>query len=105
MKRKRTDIDRMVMESHYLESLERETPPSLSDMNRQDYEAQIYELKASNEDLKATIKRLLDMIDTLKQTLDSVTASNKRNEALVVKLTAQVDELQQLVRNLDDRNC
>ena len=74
-------------------------------MERQDYIDQINELKASNEDLKATIKRLLDMIDTLKQTLDSVTASNKRNEALVVKLTAQIDELQQLVRNLDDRNC
>ena len=90
--------------SHYLESLERETPPSLSDKNRQDYEAQIYELKASNEDLKATIKRLLDMIDTLKQTLDSVTASNKRNEALVVKLTAQVDQLQKMLKNLEDRN-
>ena len=105
MKRKRTDIDRMVMESHYLESLERETPPSLSDMERQDYIDRINELKASNEDLKATIKRLLDMIDTLKQTLDSVTASNKRNEALVVKLTAQVDQLQKMLKNLEDRNC
>ncbi len=91
------------MESDYLKSLERETPPSLSDMNRQDYEAQIYELKASNEDFKASSRRLLEMIETLKQTLDSVTASNKRNEALVVRLTAQVDELQQLVRNLEDR--
>jgi len=62
----------MVMESHYLESLERESSPSLSDMERQDYIDQI-------NDLKATIKRLLDMTDTLKQTLDSVTASNKRN--------------------------
>lgn len=92
-----------IMESDYLKSLERETPPSLSDMNRQDYEAQIYELKASNEDFKASSRRLLEMIETLKQTLDSVTASNKRNEALVVRLTAQVDELQQLVRNLEDR--
>ena len=55
-------------------------------------------------DLKATIKRLLDMIDTLKQTLDSVTASNKRNEELVVKLTAQVDQLQKMVKNLEDKN-
>ena len=98
MKRKRTDIDRMVMESHYLESLERETPPSLSDMERQDYIDQINELKSSNS-------RLLDMIDTLKQTIDTLTASNKRNEELVVMLAAQIDELQQLVRNLEDRNC
>ena len=67
-------------------------------MERQDYIDQINELKSSNS-------RLLDMIDTLKQTIDTLTASNKRNEALVVRLTAQTDELQQLVRNLDDRNC
>ena len=46
----------------------------------------------------------MDMIDTLKQTLDSVTASNKRNEELVVKLTAQIDQLQKMVKNLEDRN-
>ena len=67
-------------------------------MERQDYIDQINELKSSNS-------RLLDMIDTLKQTIDTLTASNKRNEALVVRLMAQIDELQQLVRNLEDRNC
>ena len=97
VKKKHADIDRMVMESHYLESLEREPSPSMCDMERRDYINQI-------NDLKATIKRLLDMIDTLKQTLDSVTASNKRNEELVVKLTAQVDQLQKMVKNLEDKN-
>ena len=53
------------------------------DMERQDYIDQI-------NDLKGYVKQLLGMIDTLKQTLDSVTASNKRNEELVVKLTAQM---------------
>ena len=69
----------------------------MCDMERQDYINQI-------NDLKATQKRLLDMIDTLKQTLDSVTASNKRNEELVVKLTAQVDKLQKIIKNLEDKN-
>ena len=41
------------------------------------------------------------MIDTLKQTLDSVTASSKRNEELVVKLTAQINQLQKMVKNLE----
>ena len=68
-----------------------------SDMERQDYIDQINDLKASN-------RRLMDMIDTLKQTLDSVTASNKRNEELVVKLTAQIDQLQKMVKNLEDKN-
>ena len=66
-------------------------------MERQDYIDQINDLKASN-------RRLMDMIDTLKQTLDSVTASNMRNEELVVKLTAQIDQLQKMVKNLEDRN-
>ena len=97
VKKKHTDIDRMVMESHYLESLERESSPSMCDMERQDYIDQI-------NDLKATNKRLLNMIDTLKQTLDTVSASNKRNEELVRKLTDQVELLQKMIKNLEDRN-
>jgi hypothetical protein len=97
VKRKHADIDRMVMESHYLESLERESSPSMYDMERQDYIDQI-------NDLKATNKLLLDMIDTLKQTLDTVTASNRRNEELVKKLTAQIEQLQMMIKNLEDRN-
>ncbi len=69
----------------------------LINMERQDYIDQINELKASN-------KRLIDIIDTLKQTLDTVTASNKRNEELVVKLTAQVEQLQKMIKNLEDKN-
>ena len=97
VKRKHADIDRMVMESHYLESLERESSPSMCDMERQDYIDQI-------NDLKATNRRLVEMIDTLKQTLDTVTASNRRNEELVSKLTAQIEQLQKMVRDLQDRN-
>lgn len=67
-------------------------------MERQDYIDQINELKSSNS-------RLLDMIDTLKQTIDTLTASNKRNEALVLRLTDQIDELHQLFWNLENRNC
>lgn len=97
VKKKHTDIDRMVMESRYLESLERESSPLLPDMERQDYIDQINDLKASN-------KRLVEMIDVLKQTLDTVTASNKRNEELVVRLTAQIEQLQKMIKNLEDRN-
>ncbi len=64
-------------------------------MNRQDYINEI-------EDLKATNKRLLDMIGTLKQTLNSVTASNKRNEDLIRNLTAQIDVLQKMIKDLQD---
>ena len=87
----------MVMESHYLESLERESSPSLSDMERQDYIDQINELKASN-------RRLLEMIETLKQTLDTVSASSRRNEELVKRQTEQIEQLQKMIRDLQDRN-
>ena len=97
VKRKHTDIDRMVMEAHYLESLERESSLLLSDMERQDYIDQI-------NDLRATNRRLLDMIDTMKQTLDTVTASNKRSEEQVRQLTAQIALLQKMIKNLEDKN-
>ena len=68
----------------------------MSDMERQDYIDQI-------NSLQATIKDLLNMIDTLKQTIDSMTASNKRNEELVEKLSAQIEAYQKQIRNLEDR--
>ena len=64
----------------------------MCDMERQDYIDQI-------NDLKATNRRFVEMIDTLKQTLDTVTASNRRNEELVSKLTAQIEQLQKMVRD------
>lgn len=66
-------------------------------MERQDYIDKINELKDLN-------KRLMGMIDTLRQTLDSVTASNTRNEKQVKVLTAQIEELQRLIRNLEEKN-
>lgn len=66
-------------------------------MERQDYINQI-------NSLQATIKNLLNMIDTLRQTLDSVNASSKRNEELVEKLSAQIEAYQKQIRNLEDRN-
>lgn len=66
-------------------------------MERQDYIDKINELKDLN-------RRLLGMIDTLKETLDSVTASNTCNEKQVKLLTAQIEELQRMIRNQEERN-
>ena len=89
----------MLFESNLRQSIEQSlrTEDQLSDMERQDYINQI-------NDLKGYVKQLLGMIDTLKQTLDTVSASNRRNEELVKKLTAQIEELQRLVKNLEDRD-
>lgn len=87
------------MHAHYLEALEIESKAktSLSEMERSDYEAQI-------RNQQATIKSLLDMIKTLQETLESVTASNKRNEELVKSLMKQVSDLQKMISDLEDRN-
>ena len=62
-------------------------------MERQDYINQI-------NDLKGYVRQLLGMIDILKQTLDTVSASNRRNEELVKKLTAQIEVLQRMIKEL-----
>lgn len=99
MKKASTTVERMLFESNLRQSIEQSlrTGKPLSGMERQDYIDQI-------NDLRATVRRLLDMIDTLRQTLGTVSASDRRNEQLVKKLTAQVDALQRAVRNLEDRN-
>lgn len=99
MKRKVQTVEEMVMHAHYLEALEIESKAktSLSEMERSDYEAQI-------RNQQATIKSLLDMIKTLQETLESVTASNKRNEELVKSLMKQVSDLQKMISDLEDRN-
>ena len=97
VKKKHTDIDRMVMESHYLESLDRESSSSMCDMERQDYLDKIQ----SQQD---TINRMTDMIKTLQMTLESVNASNKRNERMVESLTKLVEDLRAEIRDLKDRN-
>ncbi len=99
MKRKVQTVEEMVMHAHYLEALEMESKveTSLSDMERSDYEAQI-------RDLKETNNRLLEMIKTLQLTLESVNASNRRNEELVKNLLQQVADLQKMIADLEDRD-
>ena len=83
MRKKATTVERILLESNLRQSIENslETEDQLSDMERQDYINQI-------NSLQATIKNLLNMIDTLRQTLESVNASSKRNEEVVKKLSA-----------------
>ena len=99
MKKQATTIERMLFESNLRQSIEQNlrAEDSLSDMERQEYINQIKILQADN-------RRLLDLIETLKLTLDSVSASNRRNEELVKRLTAQIGDLQRMVKNLEDRN-
>ena len=99
MKRKVQTVEEMVMHAHYLNALEMESKAqtSLSEMERSDYESLI-------RDQQATIRNLLEMIKTLQLTINSLHASNKRNEELVKNLTKQVSDLQKMIADLEDRN-
>lgn len=91
------DIDRMVMEARYMESLENGSSSSLSEMERQDYENR---LQAQQD----YIDSLKDIIATLKQTLESVRASNLRNEKLIQDLTSEISTLRKIIADLTDRD-
>lgn len=91
------DIDRMVMEARYMESLENGSSSSLSDMDRQDYENQI-------SGLKETIRTLQSMIKTLQLTIESLNASNSRNEKQNQELTSEIVALRKIIADLTDRD-
>lgn len=59
MKKKHIDIDRMVMESNFMDSLEREREANqtMDDMTHGDYKEQIKELKETIKNLYGIIQR------------------------------------------------
>lgn len=80
-----------------MESLECGSSSSLSDMERQDYENRLQAQQDYIESLK-------DIIATLKQTLESVRASNLRNEKLIQNLTSEITTLRKIIADLTDRD-
>lgn len=101
------DIDRMVMESHYLHALDIEDGQregSLSDMERQDYIDIIKALREEREQLREMISSLQDTIKSLNQQMarrDEVDASkdkriaeqNEKIDKLTLALTSTTERL------------
>lgn len=99
MKKPQNDIDRMIMESHYLTVLEIEsrTKISLSDMEREDYLAQI-------KTLSDTTSQFKDMIFYLKSAHESDVAEKSKLQDLILSLTNEVSSLQKELEKQNDRN-
>lgn len=106
MKEPQSDIDRMIMESHYLTALEIESRAeiSLPDMERADYLAQI-------KSLSDTVSQFKDMISYLKSAHESDVAEKSRLQAqllkfeeLIVSLTHEVSSLRKELSKQNDRN-
>ena len=101
------DIDRMVMESHYLHALDIEDSQregSLSDMERQDYIDIIKTLREEREQLREMISSLQDTIKSLNQQMarrDEVDAAkdkriaelNEKIGKLTIALTSTTERL------------
>ena len=101
------DIDRMVMESHYLHALDIEDSQregSLSDMERQDYIDIIKTLREEREQLREMISSLQDTIKSLNQQMarrDEVDAAkdkriseqNEKIDKLTIALTSTTERL------------
>lgn len=88
MQKPLTDIDRMIMESHYLNALEielrAETP--LCEMERQDF---INLLQSKDE----TIAQFKNMISSLEKVLDADAVERRNLLDQIAKLTAEVAKL------------
>ena len=101
------DMDRMVMESHYLHALDIEDSQregSLSDMERQDYIDIIKTLREEREQLREMISSLQDTIKSLNQQMarrDEVDAAkdkriseqNEKIDKLTIALTSTTERL------------
>lgn len=98
MKEPQNDIDRMIMESHYLTALEIESRAEISpDMEREDYLAQI-------KTLSDTTSQFKDMISYLKSAHESDVAEKSKLQDLILSLTNEVSSLQKELEKQNDRN-
>ena len=90
------DIDRMVMESHYLHALDLEDSQregSLSDMERQDYIDIIKALREERVQLREMISSLQDTIKSLNQQLTRHEEIDAAKDKRIAELNEKIDKL------------
>ena len=90
------DIDRMVMESHYLHALDIEDSQregSLSDMERQDYIDIIKALRDERVQLREMISSLQDTIKSLNQQLTRHEEIDAAKDKRIAELNEKIDKL------------
>ena len=90
------DIDRMVMESHYLHALDIEDSQregSLSDMERQDYIDIIKALREEREQLREMISSLQDTIKSLNQQMTRRDEVDAAKDKRIAEQNEKIDKL------------
>lgn len=100
------DIDRMVMESHYLHALDIEDSQregSLSDMERQDYIDIIKALREERVQLREMISSLQDTIKSLNQQLTRHEEIDAAKDKRIAELNEKIDKLTIALTSTTDR--
>lgn len=100
------DIDRMVMESHYLHALDIEDSQregSLSDMERQDYIDIIKALREEREQLREMISSLQDTIKSLNQQLTRHEEIDAAKDKRIAELNEKIDKLTMALTSTTER--
>ncbi len=90
------DIDKMVMESHYLHALDIEdnqSASSLSDMERQDYIDIINSLREERKQLREMISSLQDTIKSLNHQMARHDEIDAAKDKQIAELNAKIDKL------------
>ena len=92
------------MESHFWESLERESSPLLSDMERQDYETRIAQLNETIRQNNELVNRLIDQLKEQGQKTDKAEQKVEKLERRIEELLDEIMQLNKRIKDLIDRD-
>ncbi len=106
MKDEHIDIDKMVMESHFLHALDIEdsqSESSLSDMDRQDYIDMIKSLKEGNDQLRDMVSSLQDTIKSLNRKLAHQDEADSAKDRRIAEQDQKIKELTIALTSVTER--
>ncbi len=106
MKKKATTVERMLLESNLRQSIENSGrfDEPLSDMDRQNYEAQIAQLNETIRQNNEFINRLMDQLKDQGQKTEKAERKVEKLEHRIEELLDEIRQLNKRVRDLIDRD-
>ena len=106
MRKKATTVERILLESNLRQSIENslETEDQLSDMERQDYEAQIAQLNETIRQNNEFINRLMEQLKEQGQKTDKAEQKVEKLEQRIEELLDEIRQLNKRIKDLIDRD-
>jgi len=106
MKEQKTDIEKMIMRSHYLQALEKESSysPPLSEMERQDFINSLSSKDSIIESLKTSLAAVLETLESLNRQMEQQRSQFQteqlNSQSLIEQLRSQFQLEQSLSQSL-----